>query len=518
MCGIQAILSPDINLLIPSGGVEKRGPDSSTTIANSSGFFRFFRLAINDLTVLGNQPMHGWDDQGQKIMLMCNGEIYNHSSLRKDHGLECESNSDCEVIIRLYEKFIRSGDKNAFVNMIKLLDGIFAIVLVHGNITFYTRDRIGVKPLYIGTTKKDGYPALSSLVAGLLPFAENIRQVPPGIVFKYNKSSRETSLEHVFRFVYSPGEEKLCYEKIRMLMFNAVKKRLGCERKIGCLLSGGVDSSIIASILVHFLGGQNVRTYSIGFKDSVDLKYARIVAKHLNTVHTEVIMDDSDNFSNIIGKVETIIKNLETYDITTIRASMGMYSICEYISKNTDDVVIFSGEGADELFGGYLYFHNAPSAEDANLETLKLLYNLHEYDVLRADRCISSNGLELREPFLDKEVVDYVLKLASVYKTPSVNEQGVRIEKYILRKAFEDYLPFEIVWRRKDGFSDGVSGFAQPWFRYISDEKNYYRKIFDELFNGYNLSIQMWMPKWSNQTDPSGRALTIYDEKNKNEN
>ncbi len=572
MCGIQAILYDEYSdgthldlqkAFSETESIQKRGPDSSTVIMNKNGFYRFCRLAINDLSTLGNQPMisfspfasgsrlQGVQEKEEKITFMCNGEIYNHKELKEKYDLVCKSKSDCEVILRLYEKI-------GFTETVKQLDGVFAIILTHGKVTYYTRDRIGVRPLFVGITRSGKHPALASNVSGLLSFCDNVRQVHPGIVFRHEKKSfslmngPSTTIEHVFRFSYSPGEimnsESEILRKIQDLVINAVKKRLPSERNIGCLLSGGLDSSIITSILVRFLGKENVRTYSVGFKDSVDLKYARIVADFLQTKHTEVIIPDScSNESGhvFINLLSTVIKTLETYDITTIRASMGMYYLCKYIKENTDDTVIFSGEGADELFGGYLYFHNAPSADIANLETLRLLYDMHEYDALRADRCISSNGLDLREPFLDKDLVDYVMKLSSSYKVPRIRDscerssrpifttegregesEARKIEKYILRKAFEDFLPENVAWRRKDGFSDGITGLkTEPWYKSpfaftaftlagVTIEKDYYKKIFNDLFPTYKLDIPMWLPKWSDQTDdPSGRALKVYDEK-----
>jgi asparagine synthase (glutamine-hydrolysing) len=287
---------------------------------------------------------------------------------------------------------------------------------------------------------------------------------------------------------------------------------------MGCLLSGGLDSSIVTAILVKFLGAKNVRTYSIGMKGSIDLFYARKVAEYLGTDHHEVIFTPEEGFAVI----PEVIKTLASYDITTIRASVGMYLVSKYISQQSKDKVIFSGEGSDEIFQGYLYFHKAPSPEAGEQESLRLIEELHLYDVLRADRCISSNGLEPRVPFLDRKVVDLAMALPTNAKCPTNG-----IEKYALRKAFSGYLPDEIIWRRKDGFSDGVSSLQKSWYVYIqeyvdklipdhlmnptfpSKEAFYYKLCFDHYFPKYDLVLPYWMPRWTGGKDPSGRLVTV---------
>jgi asparagine synthase (glutamine-hydrolysing) len=280
--------------------------------------------------------------------------------------------------------------------------------------------------------------------------------------------------------------------KIEETLIQSVKDRLMSDRPIGCLLSGGLDSSLIASILCKLIGPNNVRTYSIGMKGSEDLKHASIVAKYLGTKHTEVFFTAEEG----IKVIPAVIRDLESYDITTIRASIPMWLLAKYISNNTDDIVLFSGEGADELFCGYLYFHYAPSLKDLGDESSRLIKELHKYDVLRADRCISSHGLEIRVPFLDKRLVQLSQQSSSSLISP---RNG--IEKYVLRNSFKDgYLPDSVLWRRKDGMSDGVSGNnGKKWFEQIQEyveleikdnefEKNkslfpskeayYYKKIF----------------------------------------
>lgn len=513
MCGILAIFShlEDSILDECNKSLSKRGPDSYNKVVNEQGTFVFHRLAINDLTEAGNQPMFSG-----KIMLMCNGEIYNHKELIERHNLKCVSKSDCEVIIRMYEQF-------GFTETIKRLEGVFAIVLVDGDKIYASRDRLGVRPLYYGMYK--GRTSFSSLPNPLLKFCIGVKEFPIGTsVQVINYSDFNTLFKDripAYRNRITEPEKA-----IKLRLTQAVKKRVECHRSIGCLLSGGLDSSLVAMLLVEQLGAENVRTYSIGMEGSTDLRYAKIVANYLKTKHTEVVFTAKEGFDAI----PEIIEALGTYDITTIRASVGMYLLCKYISTKTSDRVIFSGEGSDEVFEGYLYFHNAPDADVGEGESVRLIENLHIYDVLRADRCISSNGLELREPFLDQNLVDCALSIKPVDKAPRYG-----YEKYVLRKAFVGSLPDEIIWRRKEGFSDGVSGVHKSWYQHIqeyvdkiipnylynpsfpSKEAQYYKMIFDNLFQNYSFTTMYWMPKWTDAKDPSGRLVKsgqkqIYDE------
>lgn len=502
MCGIYAkfrkhITASEIQL---SPSLKRRGPDASEILQVKNGVLGFTRLAINDCSSLGMQPF-----QEGKVSLVCNGEIYNYKELIQTFNLTCKSNSDCEVILHLYKKI-------GFVETVKQLYGVFAFVLVDDDVVYVSRDRIGVRPLYFSSNYRDEI-TFSSTAEGLnkpnqwLPGTSSvIRDYKPVVLYE-DKYSLPFFQRHV--------EEK----EIRETLIAAVKTRLVSDRPIACLLSGGLDSSIITAILVSLLGSENVRTYSIGMEGSTDLKYARIVADHLKTKHTEVIFTPEEG----IQAIPQVIQAIETYDITTIRASVGMYLVSKYIKENTKDTVIFSGEGSDELLLGYLYFHKAPSPLEAELEGLRLVRELYKYDVRRADGCISSNGLEPRVPFLDRKFVNLTLEMRAEDKVPIKN-----IEKYWLRKAFENWLPSEVLWRRKEGFSDGVSCMQKPWYahiqeyveakigdeifdtKYPSKEAMYYRLIFNKLFPLYDLNVKYWMPKWSGDLkDPSGRLITL---------
>jgi asparagine synthase (glutamine-hydrolysing) len=514
MCGIFAIFgkcSEKEKIIMKAMSLSKRGPDSFKIISRKNGLYIFHRLAINDLSSKGEQPM----TSGETVLL-CNGEIYNYKELEKQYDLKCDSGSDCEVILRLYEKI-------GFPETIKVLYGVFSIILVDGDNVFISRDRIGVRPLFMALTH-DNYVAVSSTMNPLDSDFHSVAPFPPGIsiCFKNTKPNPEIVCVNADKVSLSENRLTDIYTVIHNTLVDAVQKRLLTDRPIGCLLSGGLDSSIITAILCRLVGSEKIRTYSIGMKGSTDLAYARVVAGYLSTTHSEVVFTPEEGFNAI----PEVIKAIGSYDITTVRASVGMWLISKYIKENSEDKVIFSGEGSDEIFGGYLYFHNAPSPKEAENECLNLVQKLHLYDVLRADRCISDNGLEPRVPFLDRKVVDTAFSLPAEYKVPV---EGC--EKYALRKAFTGYLPDAVLWRRKEGFSDGVSGTNKSWYSYIADmveplvsdkgdfpskEARYYKEIYDSIFpNMKNYPIPYWMPKWSNVSDPSGRLISAFTQPEK---
>ena len=524
MCGILVVLANNSNKIDPTlfdfSELEKRGPDNRTDVLTEKYFISFHRLSINDTSSVGNQPM-----TVNNATMVCNGEIYNHKELEKEYGLSPVSGSDCEIIILLYDLFKKTlSEEDAFVKMVRKLYGVFAIVLIDGEKCFVARDRIGVRPLFRGETET--CIAFSSTPHALAKSCENIKPFLPGdSCVVYPNGNFSTLFSDI---VTLPEIREPDTDKIRNALENAVKLRLMSDRPMGCLLSGGLDSSIVTAILVKFLGGKNVRTYSIGMLGSVDLFYAKKVADYLGTDHHEVLFTPKEGFDAI----PEVIKTLGSYDITTVRASVGMYLISKYISQQSKDKVIFSGEGSDEIFQGYLYFHKAPTPEEGERESLRLIEELHLYDVLRADRCISSNGLEPRVPFLDRKVVDLAMAIPTLAKCPAdVYETGLdriaSIEKYALRKAFSGYLPDDVLWRRKDGFSDGVSSLQKPWYVFIqeyvdklipdhmmnptfpSKEAFYYKLCFDHYFPRYNLSLPYWMPRWTGGKDPSGRLVSV---------
>ena len=494
--------------------LENRGPDCGSLTIRDKDILGFRRLAIVDPTVKAEQPFYS-----EKSRLLCNGEIYNHEKLKKRYNLKCESASDCECILHIHDQF-------SFEHTLNEISGDYAIVLSTDTTVYFARDPIGVRPLFYGYTK-DGSFALASYARALTGFCSGVTQVKPG----WGRYDLVTGKLELFPHDHTPYITKYSVieleETVCNTLIDAVRARLMSDRPLGCLLSGGLDSSLIASILCKLIGPSKVRTYSIGMKGSQDLKHARLVADYLGTDHTEVLFTPEEGFEAI----PAVIKDLESYDITTIRASVAMWLLAKYISKNTDDVVLLSGEGADELFCGYLYFHYAPSPSDLAKESLRLVHELYLYDVLRADRCISSHGLELRVPFLDKEMIKLCISLSGELREPNEN-----LEKFLLRKSFSSgYLPREVLWRRKDGMSDAVSGDSgKKWFEQIqefvegevtdeefkakgevfpSKEAYYYKRIYDKVFPTYQPKYNYWLPKWVNcGGDPSGRILKVFRE------
>lgn len=522
MCGILFVACSTTpakieTILESSEYIRSRGPDKMTSLVSPKGIYIFSRLSIMDTSDEANQPFVDGD-----VRLMCNGEIYNYKELIEEYELDCKSGSDCEVILRLYQKL-------GFSETVKKLNGVYALIITDKDKVYIARDRIGVRPLFFGLTEEN-YLAIASVPNSLAPFCQTVLPFPPGLCAFHNKPSEPRYDIAENEMVIQSFWEYKGFPKVKFngdnysliladTLTKAVKKRLMSERPIGCLLSGGLDSSIITFILTKLLGPANVRTYSIGMEGSTDLKYAKIVANYLGTKHTEIKFTPKEG----IEIIPEVIRVLGSYDITTIRASVGMYLISRYISMNTDDKVIFSGEGSDELLEGYLYFHKAPTPEMGADESLRLVKELYLYDVLRADRTISANGLELREPFLDWDVVNLCMNLPADIKKPCNG-----YEKHVLRKAFDGCLPDEIIFRKKEGFSDGVSGMVKPWYKHIqehvdsiisddefqnykesfpSKEAYWYRRIFEEQIPNYNLEVPYWMPRWSDAKDPSGRLF-----------
>ena len=472
MCGIFALFLKTreikfVKIQEAFNTLKNRGPDFSTLEKINSNYFGFHRLAINDLSANGNQPFIDGD-----LVLICNGEIYNSEELKNTFFLEnvVKSKSDCEIILHLYRLL-------GIENTIKLLDGVFAFVLFDKlNQTMHVgRDRIGVRPVFYHIDNDLNLCVASeSKALNFLGF-NNVHQLHPGHYMTVNSNT------YGFTIYYNPPsfpnpeiDDKNISKNIRNYLTESVLKRLMSDREIGCLLSGGVDSSIIASILSNFCkeNGKKISTFSIGFQDSEDLKYARKVAEFIDSDHHEVVI----SYEEALEVIPEVIYHIESYDITTIRASVGMYLISKYISENFKEKVIFSGEGADEVLCGYLYFHYAPSETELFNESRHLVKNLPYFDVLRADRTTAAHGLELRVPFLDRNFIDYCLEIPGQYRKPQehIDKNGdkINIEKYYLRKAFTGELPDEVLWRRKEGFSDGVGGIKKPWYVHIEEFVN----------------------------------------------
>ena len=531
MCGIFYVKSKNMANVHCNGwnGIleafyktQPRGPDRSELRHFENQIFGFHRLAINGLDKLGDQPFSLIGKENKRVSLIVNGEIYNHLELAKRYDLPNTTGSDCEIFLHLFYKL-------GMAQCIGLLDGVFAFVLVDGDDVYVGRDAIGVRPVYF--RKRDNDIVVSSTALGLEGFHEDFsvtKQVLRGSYIHF--SQNQTDLVKWYHLPKPHILDENIYKNIKDTLISSVKKRLLSQRPIGCLLSGGLDSSLIASILSKEMKKQSrvLKTFSIGFSsDATDLVAARKVAKFLGTDHQEVVISMKEAFESI----NTVIKELGSYDITTVRASVGMYLICKWIKENTDITVLFSGEGADELFCGYLYFHHAPSSTHIEDESLRLVNELQYFDVLRSDRTVSCHGLELRVPFLDKKMIEIALKIPGELRHPKNT-----MEKFLLRKAFDDgtYLPADILWRRKEGFSDGVGTKENPWYIQVQDyakqiisdddlllaigsvpvpitrESVYYYKLYHKYYYDTSPPIpHQWMPKWMKTNDPSGRIISV---------
>ena len=531
MCGIFLIFSKQGNdigtntidqVLANFNHLRRRGPDKYSLLIVNECLIGFQRLAINDTSENGMQPFRHIDKSQQTSLTICNGEVYNYHALVQQEGVDLKSRSDCEIIPHLFANY---STKDALNHM----DAVFA--LIHYNVSTKTvtiaRDRLGVKPVFYAENNE--FFAVASEAKALEGLAfTNISQLVPGTYMKCNPLTGHCETE-TFAVIdptpLSPLNYEDCVEQIHDLLVTAVQKRMTSDREIGCLLSGGLDSSIISAILAKEMKktGKTLRTFSVGFPDSTDIVYARKVAAHIGSDHHEFLID----YKDALARIPDVVHATETYDTTTIRASTPMFLLCEWISRHFPDKVIFSGEGSDELFCGYLYFHNAPSAKDAHLDSIRLLEDLYLYDVLRADRCTAGNGLEFREPFLDQELVDFVVKMNPEYNVPTkVNRNGeTMFEKTILRQAFQSYLPEDVAWRRKAAFSDAVSSSEKPWYKWIQEsvrdktieefggttESNYYKTLFYQFFRDYKPDIPLWLPRWSNTgLEPSATVLNVY--------
>jgi asparagine synthase (glutamine-hydrolysing) len=544
--------------------ISHRGPDNSRFIVNGHRCIGFHRLAINGLTSTGDQPF-AFDD----CELICNGEIYNYKKLIHKHGFDCVSGSDCEVIVHLYRVF--GGDMQA---TLRELDGVFSLVLIdrQRDLVHIARDPFGVRALYIGTSSD--YESDISVASEMkaLQHCAHVEQFPGGCFTTVSKirvesdatpSKFDTRLQSYYTdlrldetmevpYVYNFGtacldedinaspaqlEMRAC-TLVRNLFELAVCKRLMSERPVGCLLSGGLDSSIVTALVVkHMAQAQatgTVNTYAVGLEGSVDLKWARRVAEHLGTRHHEVCLTEQQ----FLDAIDDTIYQIESYDTTTVRASVGNYLVSKYIYDNTDNVVIFCGDMSDEIFGSYRGFTKAPSDHDFARENARMVRDVRCFDLLRSDKSISGAGLEARVPFADKTFLEFVMSLPPWMKRFGEGADYA-VEKHLLRKAFCGLLPEDVMWRRKEAFSDGVSGHERTWVQIIQEyvdkrvsdvevsvannlskhkhnapydkESYYYRTVFERHFPGKGRAETIpyfWRhPFCEGVLDPSARLL-----------
>ncbi|MGN8875435.1 asparagine synthase B [Pseudoflavonifractor sp. HCP28S3_F10] len=522
MCAIIGYLGQDMTPETFAGYLrrtESRGPDAMQVARTPFGLLGFARLAIMGLTPDGMQPF-----ERDGSWAVCNGELYGFRAMKREleaRGYTFRSGSDCELLLPLYREY---GP-----DMFGHLDAEFACILydAESGQVIAARDPIGIRPLFYGYSGS-GHIAFASEAKNLVGWVDEVRPFPPGHYWCGGAFHRYTDISHVDRYVHDDLDTIAA--NIREKLVAGVEKRLDADAPLGFLLSGGLDSSLVCAIAAR-LSDKPIRTFAIGMDtDAIDLKYARQVADYLGADHTEVIMTREDVLSNL----RTVIAALGTFDITTIRASMGMYLVCRAIHERTDLKVLLTGEISDEIFG-YKYTDFAPSAEAFQEEAQKRLRELFCYDVLRADRCLADNSLEARVPFGDLDFVRYVMSIDPAKK---LNTYGKG--KYLLRRAFQEggWLPDEILWREKAAFSDAVGHsmvddlkeyagqhytdeeFETLRARYdyvppFTKESLLYREIFEEYYPGQAAMIPaFWMPNKSWQgcdvDDPSARVLANY--------
>ena len=548
MCGIFSILNNNFSkeqVVKNFNKGQPRGPENSKIIELEypNIFLGFHRLAINGYKdEMSNQPF-----LIDGIYLICNGEIYNWKKLYSMMNIKGCSNSDCEVIIHMYKKY-------GIEQTLKMLDGVFAFVLVDTNTNdiYIARDSFGVRPLFMQNNGSQ-FMFASELkqLDGIMNNSEK-KQFNPGTYsqIKYTISTnwknsttfyKEIIKNKPFMVLSVPtnstfSDNSIYYycNEINKSLKEAVKKRVNnTDREIACLLSGGLDSSLITALVQKLCPEKELTTWSIGLEGSEDLKYARMVADHLGTKHNEIVISEEE----FLSCFESVIYAIESYDTTTVRASIGNWLISKYIKERSNCKVVFNGDGSDEVCGGYMYFHCAPDSIEFDKECKKLLSEIHWFDVLRSDRSISSHGLEARTPFLDTNFVHTYLSIPADIRNHAANGQ---CEKYLLRKAFDNgLLPKEVLWRTKEAFSDGVSSQTRPWFQVIQEhikdkifnnkvlnnqykfykynkpetlEQLHYRMVFESYFPNCNLNIipKFWMPNFVDATDASARTLDVY--------
>lgn len=519
--------------------IRHRGPDWSGIFSNHRAIMAHERLAIVDPTS-GKQPLFSED---KNLVLAANGEIYNHMDLRKqfDGNYSFQTKSDCEIILALYK------EKGA--SFLDELNGIFGFALynVEKDEYFIARDHMGIIPLYIGWDENGTFYVASELKA-LEGVCTKIELFPPGHYLQGENGELVKWYTRDWVEYNAVKDNKTNIKNIRKALEDAVHRQLMSDVPYGVLLSGGLDSSITSAIAKKYADRRiesgdkeaawwpQLHSFAIGLVDSPDLVAARKVAEHIDTIHHEIKFTIQEG----IDAIRDVIYHLETYDITTIRASTPMYLMARAI-KAMGIKMVLSGEGADEIFGGYLYFHKAPSAKDFHEETVRKLDKLHMYDCLRANKSLAAWGIEGRVPFLDKEFMDVAMRINPQDKM--IN--GERMEKWVLRKAFEDMLPESVAWRQKEQFSDGVgyswidtlkemvdkevtdeqlanSHYKFPIQPPKSKEEFYYRTIFTDHFPSDTAALSVpsvpsvacsspvalaWDESFKNMNDPSGRAV-----------
>ena len=547
MCGIVCALDikQESELLRPkvlemSKKVRHRGPDWSGIHCGKNVLLAHERLAIVD-PQSGNQPIFSSD---RKLILAANGEIYNHRDLK--HNLESkydfQTNSDCEIILALY--------KEKGVDFLDDLNGIFGFVLYDENKESYliARDHMGIIPLYMGWDKFGTFYVASELKA-LEGICNKIEIFPPGHYLSSADSKPVKWYNRDWMEYDAVCDNETDFDTLQDALEQAVHRQLMSDVPYGVLLSGGLDSSITSALAKKYSKNRiesddqkaawypQLHSFAVGLTGSPDLKAAKLVADHIGSIHHEVTFTIQEG----LDAIKDVIFHLETYDVTTVRASTPMYLMARVI-KSMGIKMVLSGEGADEIFGGYLYFHKAPNPKEFHKETVRKLEKLYQYDCLRANKSLAAWGIEGRVPFLDKEFIDVAMRINP--KDKMINKD--RMEKWVLRKSFENYLPDSVAWRQKEQFSDGVgydwidslkelvnkevsdamfknAKFTFPFQTPMSKEEYYYRSIFESHFPSETAAKTVpsvpsiacstpialeWDKSFKNMNDPSGRSIS----------
>lgn len=561
MCGIFGLISlkrknlNTVKVFQDFYNLKHRGPDNSFFETYGNVTIGFHRLAIVDDSFSSNQPFI-LEDENRTIIFTCNGEIYNYKEIVEKYKMDKLEN-DCMVIPQMYMNMLHYEGAEDFNTFIKNdVKGEFAFVLYEfDNLknlrkVIVGRDEIGVRPLYYTPNPTDCM-CFSSEVKGCLSLEEKITEYPPGVVMTYtfdelgNMTCDEEDYSTIYNTEVSDVPDEIHLSVIQDAVLSSVRRRLTADKPFGFLLSGGVDSSLVAALSAKILG-KPIRTFCCGFKDSsgngigTDLKYARMVAEHIKSNHVEVLITPEE----ALAAIPDVIRTIESWDTTTVRASVVQYLVCKYIGEHTDCKIVMVGEGADECCSSYLFNWYATDGDALHSCAKEYIKKIHLYDVKRADRCIARWGLEGRVPLLDTEFIKSYWKIPGEKRMPTYKN----MEKWFLRKAFDgtNVLPDEVLWRTKAAQSDAVSSKEKSWFSIIQEwvedkvtddelsnarekypyctpttkEAYYFRKIFCDIFGEHRQDVicGYWQPKWdkeghevSQYVDPSAMTLSIYN-------
>jgi asparagine synthase (glutamine-hydrolysing) len=562
MCGIWSLINLKksklldvVKLFADFMNLKHRGPDNSYFETYANVFIGFHRLAIMEDTFSANQPFI-YEDENRTVIFICNGEIYNFRELISSYNLSDEIHNDCMVIPEIYFKNSVKKEWNIFDFVANEVKGEFAFVLFEfdrlKNLkkVIAARDEIGVRPLYYHpVSNSSDVLFFTSELKGGISFPHKLSEFPPGRVFAFSLNEfGDISVQSSTNInsVYLTKTDPLLIEKhhlklVKESVINSVRRRLAADKPFAFLLSGGVDSSLVAGLSAKILG-KPIRTFCCGMNEGTDLKFARMVADHIGSNHTEVFFTPEEG----LAAIPDVIRTIESWDTTSIRASVGQYLVCKYIGTQTDCKVLMVGEGPDEICSSYLFNWYAPNGEQLEKCAKEYVKDIHYYDVKRADRCIARWGLEGRVPLLDTEFIRAYWSISGEKRMPVYKE----MEKWWLREAFNgaNVIPDSVLWRKKEAFSDGVSG-EKSWYQIIQEwvedkvsdaelagaaekypyctpktkEAYYYRRVFCEIFgeNRQEVIPGYWQPKWDSHgkeiteyIDPSARVLNIYNSLN----